>query len=231
MKKFQYSVKGATKMLLLFAMLLQMVACGDKNSLSDSSVSEIIEKNILTELFNPGIPLGKVRFMNGFEAGLGGGEKIKEKKYDPRRLKVAKMLAQAGLMRVVDQTSVFDMMNPSYSIFITPKGEQSVVRKDGDLVYFDIISVKVERVVSNTLKTDDGSNEKSDNPEPKRLVMAEYSITPTKFAITTFGPAEGQSKGRIRALLKYDIFDKTWKVVSYDLDDGQGNWLSENVGV
>ncbi|WP_170181178.1 hypothetical protein [Chlorobaculum thiosulfatiphilum] len=212
--------------LALIVLVLQLVACSGKDSLSDGAAAEVIEQQILTELFNTGVPLGSVTFMDGFEAALGGKENQKNKKFHPRRLELAKKLSQAGLISLTDKSSVFDVMTLRYTISLTPAGEQKVKRKEQDMAFFDLVTVKVERVVSNTLL----GEPKADNPEPRRLVMAAFSMTPTDFGIELLGkPDESQTKGRVRAKLKFDSFDKKWKVESFDLGDDQGNWLSNNV--
>ncbi len=206
--------------------LLLFTACGGKGNLSNGEAAKIIEQQVLGELTNIGIPFGSVVFMNGFEASL-SGEDLKNKKYHPRRLQVAKRLAGLGLLTVNDRSSAFDFLTLKYDIRLTTKGEKQIVRKNSGMVYFDFGSSKVGRVVSNELIGD----KSSDNPEPRRLVMAEFSTKQTELGDEVFGrPVDEKSaSGRVRAILKYDSFDKNWKVERYDIGDSEGNWMSHNV--
>ncbi len=109
--------------IVLCFFLIQVVACGSKDGLTDGSAATIIEKQVLENIFNSGVPVGSVSFMNGFEASM-SNENLKTKKYHPRRLELAKKLSEKGLLSLVERSSVFDMLAIRYDITITPVGEK-----------------------------------------------------------------------------------------------------------
>ena len=214
--------------ILLYLILFQLTACGNKANLSDKSGAEVIEKQVLEKIFNMGIPIGSIVFGNQFEAAMSNDEMERLNNiHNPRRLEFAKGLAKHGLLSLKDKTSAFDIMHKKFDISLTPKGEKEVYQKNNGMVYFKLCSINIERVVSNTLISD----KQSDIPEPKRLIMAEFTIKETELGEKFFGKSvdDKGSKIRVRAILKYDNFDKKWNATRFDVADNDGKWSSNNV--
>lgn len=214
--------------LLFLCFLAHLSACGGKASLSDKMAVSVIKEQILEEAYNIGVPIGFTYFNYNFKPSNIRGKDLNYENH-PRRLEHAKILADNGLLQIslIDKQKHSSSNLKEYDISLTSKGHKKLWRKDQGMAYFKLAKFKNDRIVNNTLIKDDKTN----NAEPKRLVMFETVVKQTKLGNEVLGEVyeDGQvNKLRIRAILKYDNFDNKWYVLTLDVADEEGNWKSNN---
>ena len=215
--------------LVLLCSLANLSACGDKTSLSNKMAVSVIKEQYLDEIYNPGIPIGSPYFNYNFKPSFVLGKDLKYKNH-PRRLKYATKLENAGLLEIsaADKEERSNSNLKHYYISLTSKGNKELWRKDQEMAYFKRANFKRIRVVNNTLIKDDDPN----NAEPIRLVMLETIVKQTKLGNEVFGEffEDGEAnKMRIKARLKYDIFENKWYIIKLKFAFEDDDWASINL--
>lgn len=217
---------------VVVALTVLISACSKPGELSDREASNVLQQKLFEKANFTQIPLGRVHFMTGLEAGLGRPEKPAQNKFHPLRLESAKALAAIGLTRL-EKINSLDFTSSTYEIALTPAGEKAIDhRDDAGLAYFKDSTTRITRVVSNSAQAGATADP---NPEPRHLVLAEFKqvLTPLGTQLAGHNPKRWHSvdKGKVRALLKYDPFTNSWDVASFDVGNPvTGAWETNNVG-
>lgn len=221
-------VKKLWVMIFITFMITATACSSQQGDLSDSQAKHVIHEQVVGKFNFSKIPTGRVNFMNGFEASLGGKEQPGKQIYHPRRLMLAKALASMGLLKLTE-VSDLNMIYGTYDISLTPEGEKAIEkREDSGMVYFRDSNTEITRLVSKT----EWDSKKNQNPEKRFLVFAEYQreLTPLGRDIYSKVGENITDVGKIRAILKFDPFSKKWGVELYDIGDVKtGKWRSDNI--
>ncbi len=211
---------------------VMMVACSKLGGLSDGDAARVIQEQMLDETNFTVVPIGRAHFMIGFAQSAGEKEKPDKRLFYPNKLAGAEALASLGLVRL-QPINTLDFTSRTYDIALTSEGEKAIDhRGQNGLVYFKDADTKVSRVVSNTVRENSGG---AQNPEPRHLVLLEFTsvLTPLGKSLSSRNPDRWYAvdKGKIRAIIKYDAFKKSWGLERYDLADPKtGAWTSNAVG-
>lgn len=210
------------------------VACSKTNNLSNTEVASILNKSIVDEQSYLKIPIGTIwmQIVN---------QKV---------IKNLRICASNGLILVeqipYDYNNTETYGDGSKKISISTKGSQYVDKitkftgssfegygfvrgnhENDKLANFKIKEINITRIVSiNDIKDDNSSS------IPKKIALAEFELSQSKLGKELSGGSTNNiiSRGRVRAKMKYDEFDKIWKVEAFDLGNESG-WFTNNINI